>query len=68
MMTARTALAIIALSLSNTPFADNHQNPSFSVTQLSPSLMFLQGKGGNIVLSTGEDGVLLNNHRLKTVG
>ncbi|MEE8059852.1 MAG: MBL fold metallo-hydrolase [Pseudomonadales bacterium] len=54
------ALAAITLSsTSNTLLANSHQSPTFNVTEINPALMFLQGKGGNIALSTGEDGLLI---------
>ncbi|WP_017222279.1 MBL fold metallo-hydrolase [Moritella dasanensis] len=40
---------------------DNHHpdKKSFKVTELKPGFQFLQGKGGNILLSTGKDGLLI---------
>ncbi|MCB0333294.1 MAG: MBL fold metallo-hydrolase [Bdellovibrionales bacterium] len=42
-------------------FADSHhkESPSFSVVDLRANFHFLQGKGGNILLSTGPEGSLI---------
>lgn len=54
-------LASLTLSLSLPVLADNHHepSPSFSVSEVKPGLVLLQGKGGNILVSKGEDGLLL---------
>lgn len=46
-------LAVHSLSVHCEPSGD------FTATSLSPSLVFLQGKGGNILLSKGDDGLLI---------
>ncbi|WP_200821174.1 hypothetical protein [Oceanicoccus sp. KOV_DT_Chl] len=38
---------------------ENHQNTTFKVTEINKSLILLQGKGGNIALSRGTDGLLI---------
>lgn len=52
-------LTLALLSLSSFSLADNVDTASFKITELKPSLFLLQGKGGNIVLSRGEDGLLI---------
>lgn len=57
-----TLLAITsacAISLSAAVSADNHEGPEFKASSITPSLTLLQGKGGNIVLSKGSDGLLI---------
>ena len=39
---------------------DHHSDKKvFKVTELKPGFQFLQGKGGNILLSAGKDGLLI---------
>ncbi len=52
-------ISLITITLTSLSNADNHPNTSFKVTEISPSLKLLQGKGGNIALSTGDDGLLI---------
>jgi len=56
--------AVVILTLSVIGFvnaADSHHkaSPSFSATQLSDNIYMLQGKGGNLGLLKGDDGLLL---------
>ena len=53
------AFAVTALAMSGLCSADRHQATSFTVTEINASLKLLQGRGGNIALSTGVDGVLI---------
>ncbi|PKH06610.1 MBL fold metallo-hydrolase [Moritella sp. Urea-trap-13] len=45
----------------NVALAEEHhsEKKSFKVTELKPGFQFLQGKGGNILLSEGKDGLLI---------
>lgn len=52
-------LAASTLLLSSLVTAHTHQESSFKATEINSSLIFLQGKGGNIALSKGEDGLLI---------
>jgi glyoxylase-like metal-dependent hydrolase (beta-lactamase superfamily II) len=47
--------------VTNIAFAEDHHSDKqiFNVTELNPGFQFLQGKGGNILLSTGKDGLLI---------
>ena len=47
--------------VTNLAFAEDHHpvKKSFTVTELKPGFQFLQGKGGNILLSEGKDGLLI---------
>jgi len=49
------------LCLTNVVLAEDHNSDkkSFRVTELKPGFQFLQGKGGNILLSAGKDGLLI---------
>lgn len=52
--------SIIALFIFNhTAFARDFSNVTFKATSLSPSITLLQGEGGNIGISAGEDGVFI---------
>lgn len=53
-----TALILIVPLLAN---AENHhgKSPSFKTTKLANNIFMLQGKGGNLALIKGKDGVLL---------
>lgn len=60
----RVSSSLVWLLLLSTPLAgqsaDHHQeSPSFTVTQVAGPISMLQGKGGNIGLSQGPDGLLL---------
>jgi glyoxylase-like metal-dependent hydrolase (beta-lactamase superfamily II) len=53
-----TLLACCALALP--AIADNHdESPSVKITALKGPLHLLQGRGGNVVASVGDDGVLM---------
>lgn len=54
-----TITSACAISLSSGVSADNHGGPEFKASPITPSLTLLQGKGGNIVLSKGSDGLLI---------
>jgi len=58
LLSAVTAFVFIAPNIVN---ADKHhaQPAAFSATQLSENIFMLQGKGGNLGLITGQDGLLL---------
>jgi glyoxylase-like metal-dependent hydrolase (beta-lactamase superfamily II) len=59
-MTIKHLCATLAfITMGSLSFADNHQASSFKVTEIKPSLLLLQGKGGNIALSRGADGLLI---------
>jgi len=47
--------------VTNVVLAEDHNSDKkmFKVTELKPGFQFLQGKGGNILLSTGKDGLLI---------
>jgi glyoxylase-like metal-dependent hydrolase (beta-lactamase superfamily II) len=47
--------------MTNATLADDHHSDKkiFKVTELKPGFQFLQGKGGNILLSHGSDGLLI---------
>ena len=47
--------------VTNVALAENHHSDKkiFKVTELKPGFQFLQGKGGNILLSEGKDGLLI---------
>lgn len=51
--------AIYAISLSGAVSADEHGGAEFKTSSITPSLTLLQGKGGNILLSKGDDGLLI---------
>ncbi|ROS01129.1 glyoxylase-like metal-dependent hydrolase (beta-lactamase superfamily II) [Sinobacterium caligoides] len=55
------ALSVTALSSSQSLFADDghHQNTAFTEQKVSSHITMLQGKGGNIALLSGDDGLLL---------
>jgi glyoxylase-like metal-dependent hydrolase (beta-lactamase superfamily II) len=59
-MIIKTLLAIlltITFSLSAT--ANVQDIADYKIEQITPNLILLQGKGGNVVLSTGNDGLLI---------
>ena len=58
MISAVTALVFLAPVLVS---ADSHhtQSPTFRSTQLTDNIFMLQGKGGNLGLIKGEQGLLL---------
>lgn len=51
-----TLFCVLTIGLSTLAAA---QQPSFKATEINPSLVFLQGKGGNIALQLGDDGLLI---------
>lgn len=53
-----TAL-LVSLFLSAPTVADNHQTATFKITSITPDITLLQGKGGNIALNSGVDGLLI---------
>ncbi len=56
----KTLLATLtALTLSGTLTAGGHESAGFKTTKINESIILLQGKGGNIALSHGEDGLLI---------
>lgn len=55
----QTGIAILAFTLSQPLLADQHDSAGFKVTTINPQLLLLQGKGGNIALSKGDDGLLI---------
>lgn len=58
------------LYLGNIPcgFADHHAQSSFKVSNISDNLILLQGKGGNIALSKGRDGLLIIDNDYAEMG
>ena len=61
-MSKSASLALAAgftLFLSTTLYAAQPEAPTVSVTPLQGSLYLMQGRGGNVVVSVGDDGVLL---------
>jgi len=56
-----TSVAAICLLLTTNIHAGEHhaESPSFKSTQLTDNIIMLQGKGGNLGLLKGKDGVLL---------
>lgn len=59
MKSLTTLFAASTLLLSTLASAETQQTAAFKATQITPSIIVLQGKGGNIALSTGEDGLLM---------
>lgn len=53
----KTLLAIASAMIATCAIAA--EDPQITITQLKPSLYFMQGRGGNMVASIGPDGVLL---------
>jgi len=53
--------SVLTLFTANPSYADSHhaKSPTFKSTQLTDNIYMLQGKGGNLGLITGKDGVLL---------
>jgi cyclase len=49
-------------------FADHHAQSSFKVSNISKDLILLQGKGGNIALSRGRDGILIIDNDYAEMG
>ncbi len=61
---------LLLLTLFSTPvLSEEHAHDSvsstFVSTQVKPGIHFLQGKGGNVLLSTGKDGLLLIDNDYK---
>lgn len=56
---AMSIIPSIVLSVSTNAHNQNDEGPQFSQTKLSENLYMLSGKGGNIAVSTGSDGLLL---------
>ena len=56
-----SVIMAIFLCLTNVVLAEDHNadKKMFKVTELKPGFQFLQGKGGNILLSAGKDGLLI---------
>lgn len=56
-----TLMMAVLLCMPHLAIADDHHGDKkvFKVTELKPGFQFLQGKGGNILLSTGKDGLLI---------
>lgn len=54
-------IAILALCFSALSLAEGHhaESKSFKVTEIKAGFYFLQGKGGNILVSKGSDGLLV---------
>ncbi len=52
-------LILLALALSTQVRAQSDEEPTVSVTPIKDGLFLLQGRGGNVVASEGEDGMLL---------
>lgn len=54
-------LMTLALLIALLPpsYADKHSGRDYQVTNIDANLFLLQGKGGNIALSKGKDGLLL---------
>ena len=51
------ALLMLTISAS---FADHHQtSPSFAEVQVTSNILMLQGKGGNLALLSGDQGLVL---------
>jgi len=61
MNTFKATLIALVFITPSLVYADNHhtQSPSFKSTQLTDNLYMLQGKGGNLGLIKGKDGLLL---------
>jgi len=58
--------AIIALALSFTPLACAQDKPvEYIPTTLSPTITMIKGRGGNIAVSAGEDGVFIIDDQLQ---
>lgn len=49
-------------------FADHHAQSAFKVSNISDNLILLQGKGGNIALSRGRDGILIIDNDYAEMG
>lgn len=56
---AMSIIPSIVLSVSTNAHNQNDEGPQFSQTKLSEKLYMLSGKGGNVAVSTGSDGLLL---------
>ncbi len=56
-----SALSVLALVLSTNSFAEKHHSDSlsFKSTRVADNIWFLQGKGGNIAVMTGPQGLLM---------
>jgi len=54
-------LTMFLLMISNVVNAENHhdKSPSFKTTKLTNNIVMLQGRGGNLALIKGKDGLLL---------
>ncbi len=53
-------LLVLSLSLaSSTAFSDHHKQTDFKTKELLPGFTLLQGKGGNVLLNKGADGLLV---------
>ncbi len=50
---------LTSLAISQLTLAHSHSSDTFKTTALTDSLTLLQGKGGNIIFSQGEDGLLI---------
>lgn len=60
MTTFKASIALAALGVSSLVSAHDHGNTSeFKVTEIKPHYYLMQGKGGNILASKGDDGVLI---------
>ncbi len=67
----RISSLLLAIFFTSTiPFsvADHHAQSSFKVTNISDNLILLQGRGGNIALNRGQDGVLIIDNDYADLG
>lgn len=58
-MKSTALIFTLLISSAGLSVADNHQGTSFRSSAINDSLTLLQGRGGNIVASTGDDGMLI---------
>ncbi|MCB1667597.1 MAG: MBL fold metallo-hydrolase [Pseudomonadales bacterium] len=58
---------LLCLSATVSTYADDHhpETPHFKVTTINQNIHFLQGKGGNIAVLTGDDGIVMIDNDYK---
>jgi cyclase len=54
-----TAIVLSVATVVSAVHADKHSSATFKTTKINANLTLLQGKGGNITLSKGKDGLLI---------
>jgi glyoxylase-like metal-dependent hydrolase (beta-lactamase superfamily II) len=60
--------SVIFISSIQSSIAEHHTQSTYKVSNLSENLLLLQGRGGNIALSRGQDGILIIDNDYDDLG